>query len=82
MVSKALPVNHPRASDRQRLTPKHSAAVRMQEKPCGFQSRSVIYIYIQYVFFFFIPVALLFFSLLSNIVNCSFRLFLVILLDG
>uniref|UniRef100_A0A3B5LX94 Microtubule associated tumor suppressor 1a n=1 Tax=Xiphophorus couchianus TaxID=32473 RepID=A0A3B5LX94_9TELE len=40
------------------------------------------FIYIQYVFFVFIPVALLFFSLLSNIVNCSFRLFLVIRLDA
>lgn len=42
MVSEALPVEHPRASDSQGFTPKHSAAVRIQEKHCGFPSRFVI----------------------------------------
>lgn len=41
MVSEALPVQHPCAFDSQGFTPKHSAAVRMQEEHCGFQSRSV-----------------------------------------
>ncbi len=41
MVSEALPVQHPRAVDSKRFTPKHSAAVRMQEEHCGFPSRSV-----------------------------------------
>ena len=43
MVSEALPVQHPRASDSQGFTPKPSAAVRMQEEHGGFQSRFVTY---------------------------------------
>lgn len=45
MVSKALPVKHPRASDSQRLTSKHSAGVRMHKEHCGFPSRSVLVVY-------------------------------------
>lgn len=41
MVAEALLVQHPRASDSQRFTPKYSAALRMQEEHCGFPSRSV-----------------------------------------
>lgn len=41
MVSKALFVQHPRASDSQGITPKYPAAVRMQEEHGGFPSRFV-----------------------------------------